>query len=376
MNLVRALPLATAVVWCCGPRSEVLRAAAPGPATCPVEGCDAAALPVGAAGRPSLGGCASVGDAPCGGLPAERCTEDALAIWGEAKDDRAVACVARMLSEACALDDGRACAYAGRLLIDGRGARRDVERGVGMLVRACDGGVVLACAAGIRSLGDPATARDVSGAVELRARLEIERACYGGQPDACYQAGLEFYSGRDSFPRDRARASGLYARGCDLGEARACNNLGDGLEYASGVGRDLERAAAAYTKACRLGEALGCANLGRLYEWGEGTAGDLPRARALYRDACCSGEGYGCMHGDMLARSAGVPRAGAAALAFWRNRCEHGRDGHACAFVGLLFEDGPDGVPRDESRSMAAMNRACDLGESRACEWVKGRSGD
>ncbi len=167
-----------------------------------------------------------------------------------------------MLSEACALDDARACGFAGRMLLDGRGAPRDVQRGLGMIVRACDGGFALACLAGMRALSDPPKARDVSDAPMLRARLELEHACLTGQQDACYQVGVFFYFGRDAFPRDRANAAAAYARGCDLGESRACNNLGDALAYGDGVGRDAERAAAVFAKACRLGEALGCANLG------------------------------------------------------------------------------------------------------------------
>jgi TPR repeat protein len=138
------------------------------------------------------------------------------------------------------------------------------------------------------------------------------------------------------------------------------------------VARDLESAASSFLKACRLGEALGCANLGYMTEHGEGVPRDVARARGLYREACTAGDVYGCLHRDLLAaEDAGAPRDPDRALAHWRHACEDGHVARACAFVGVMYEDGPDGVARDEEKSMQAMSRACDLGETRACEWVK-----
>jgi TPR repeat protein len=277
-----------------------------------------------------------------------------------------------MLADACAQDDARACAYAGRLSLDGRGISRDVQRGLDMLVRGCDGGVLTACVVGVRWLGEGSHNTDVPGGQDLLARLEGQKTCLSGQAEACFQIGVLFYYGREAFPRDRARSSRAFSRGCDLGDSRACNNLGDAMAYGDGVARDLESAASSFFKACRLGEALGCANLGYMAEHGEGVLRDVARARGLYRQACAAGDIYGCLHRDLLAaEDAGAPREPERALAHWRHACEDGHVARACAFVGVMYEDGPDGVARDEEKSMQAMSRACDLGETRACEWVK-----
>jgi uncharacterized protein len=276
-----------------------------------------------------------------------------------------------MLTEACALGDAGACSFAGRMWLDGRGVPRDEKRGIGLLVRACDGGVALACVVGVRWLGEPAHARDEPDAVDLRARLEAEHACLTGEPEACYQVGLLFYFGRNAFPRDRTRAVDAYERGCRLGAAQACNNLGDALAYGDGVPRDVARSASMFDRACRMGEALGCANSGQMFERGEGVARDRARARELYRLACAGGEIYGCLHAEMLAaQDAGVPRDPEGSLGHWRRACDR-RDPRACAYVGILYEDGPDGLARDADKSLEAMQRACELGEPRACAWVK-----
>jgi TPR repeat protein len=343
------------------------------PSACPIGGCGAEGARGDAVAAASPGYvCSSGGEAPCAGAPADEYTARALSIWSDATDLRDVACVARMLGDACSLDDARGCVFAGRLSLDGHGAPRDVRHGIDLLTRGCDGGVAMGCAVAAAWLGEPSHAAEVPGAQDLLARLEGQRTCLAGQSEACFQIGVLFYYGRDAFPRDRARSSKAFSRGCDLGDARACNNLGDAQAYGDGVGRDVESAAASFLKACRLGEALGCANLGYMAEHGEGVARDTGRARTLYRQACTTGDVYGCLHLDILAaEDAGAPRDPDGALAHWRHACEHERSARACAFVGVMYEDGPDGVARDEAKSLEAMTRACTLGESRACTWVK-----
>ena len=369
-----ALPLLVAAS-ACAPPALLVTPVIPGAgaaSVCPVGGCGVAENRWVAADDPSTAMCTAAGDAPCAGASPGECTARALSAWSEAIDDRAVACVARMLADACSLQDAHACLFAGRLSLDGRGTPRDVQRGLDMLLRGCDGGVAMACGVAARWLGEGTHASDIPAAQQLLARLEGERTCLVGQAESCFQIGVLFYYGRDAFPRDRASSSRAFARGCDLGDSRACNNLGDAMAYGDGLGRDVEGAASSFLKACRLGEPLGCANLGYMVEHGEGVPRDVPRARGLYRDACTAGDVYGCLHLDLLAaEDAGAPRDPDRALAHWRHACEQGRNARACAFVGVMYEDGPDGVARDEEKSMQAMARACDLGDVRACEWVK-----
>jgi len=304
------------------------------------------------------------------------CTERALSMWSEARGDGALACVAAMLEDACALDDARACGFAGRLRLDGRGVTRDAQRGVEMLLRACDGGFLTACVVGARTLADSADP-DIKDLLKQRVRFDLEQSCWAGQPESCYRAGFFFYLGHEAFPLDPVRATRLYERGCNLGDSRACNNLGDAFAYGQGVARDVERAAALFERACRLGEALGCANLGYMAEHGEGIDRDELRARTLYREACTTGEVYGCIHSEMMAaQDAGAPRDPAQALAHWREGCDQRRDASACAFLGILYEDGPDGMARDEAKSAQAMSLACELGNGRACDWMKSRGDD
>src|SRR5260370_7311237 len=106
-------------------------------------------------------------------------------------------------------------------------------------------------------------------------------------------------------------------------------------------------------------------------EHGEGVAGDRARARQLYREACVSGEVYGCLHAEMLvAQDTGAPRDSQRALSLWRRACALA-DARACAFLGVIYEDGPDGLSRATATSLQAMNTPCGLADARPSHCAK-----
>ena len=72
----------------------------------------------------------------------------------------------------------------------------------------------------------------------------------------------------------------------------------------------------------------------------------------------------------LSAQDAGAPRDSQQALVYWGRACTRGV-AKACAYVGIIYEDGPDGLTRYGDKSLEAMKRACGLGDDRACEWVK-----
>ena len=368
-GIVLLLAIVPTLAACRAAGSPVAPLAEP-PPTCPLEGCDKAKIAaIQSSAAPSV--CPGAGEAPCAGEPAPQCTRRALSAWTDATDERAISCIAKTLSDACALGDPTGCLYAGRMLVDGHGVQRDAERGLSLLVRACDGDVAIACRVAVRWLADPEHARLVHDGPILRQRLDMEHDCLSGTPDACFAVGSRWAAGVDGFPSDASRSAAAYARGCAAGHSVSCNNLGDAHEYGRGVPRDLEQAASLYQRACALGEALGCANLGHLLENGEGAARDVTRARALYADACrSSGDAntwaYACLHGEMTDSRGGLDA--------WQRACDRG-DARSCAFVGIAYEDGPDGIHRDRERSLRAMERACKLGDRRGCAWISGRSG-
>ena len=71
----------------------------------------------------------------------------------------------------------------------------------------------------------------------LEAEPLFEKACSGGNADACFYLGKMYGEGL-GVSQDYSRALPLYSKACDAGEAMACNNLG--LMYANGNGAPKE----------------------------------------------------------------------------------------------------------------------------------------
>ena len=144
------------------------------------------------------------------------------------------------------------------------------------------------------------------------------------RPDACYQMGILFYTGRDSFPRDRTQCGPrAYGRGWNVGEARAPATTSRTRSHTEKVwGAIWSAPPRRSTRHAASASRSGAATSGTCEEHGSGVRRDIGRARALYRDACATGDPYGCLHAAMLvAEDSGTPRDPPRALPYWVRRC-------------------------------------------------------
>ena len=149
-------------------------------------------------------------------------------------------------------------------------------------------------------------------------------------------------------------------KGCEAGKADDCNNLA--IQYeASRDPREKESAASflkeavrLYQQACDRGDDVGCGKLGWMYHTGRGVPEDLDRAVALYRGPCDRGNVGPCLSlGLALEQKAksGRPSDLLASVAAYERACELG-DSHesssiSCAKLANLHDGGsPDQVPR------------------------------
>ncbi len=217
-----------------------------------------------------------------------------------------------LLEVACALDDAEACVSGGLLRLEGRGGPVEaaegearVRRGLELLTAACQSGEGAACvrAATLFEAG-PVPVRDDS-----RALVYLQRACEAGVPGGCSALALRYLTGRGVAP-DRARALALYKQvgehyrtACEAGEPSACVELGQAHELGQGVPKEPARALAYQEKACALGEPAACLRAAWwLREGAEGVSPDAPRsstlesqAEALLDESCRAGSGVDCL---------------------------------------------------------------------------------
>jgi len=117
----------------------------------------------------------------------------------------------------CTAGDGAACSGLG----DRAAARGDVARAIHFYGSACAEDV----AAGCTSLGRIYEAGATGRAADYpRASQMYRRGCDGGDARGCYRLGLSYAKGR-GVSRNKVRARTLYERGCAGGATDACAAL-------------------------------------------------------------------------------------------------------------------------------------------------------
>lgn len=232
---------------------------------------------------------------------------------------------------------------------------------------ACRDGDGTAC----RELADPNDPADTF----------LRQACDLGDGEACYQLALEIGS-------DEERSVPFYEQACDAGIAKACTNLGWMYERGLGTRKDLDAALRLYrlgcnTTSCGRPNNLGCVNLGRFYRDGIGVKEDHVEAARLFRMVCerrpaddedaaniaraCSLAGTEMVFGRGKRALRDLQRG--------RELLEKGcaaNDAFGCFNLGVLYEFGGEGVAADRARAATHYRRACDMGDTEACERLSG----
>jgi TPR repeat protein len=183
--------------------------------------------------------------------------------------DRDPARAAHWLAQACERQDAASCLRLGEAYRGGLGVSPDDGKAAAAFSRACDLGAAAGCALYGNALVDGAgVARDPGRAASVYAR-----ACQGGHLVACARGGTLMEQGHDARAVDpHAAAAALYERGCALGDAASCFNLGALVGSGRGRGKDPARARELYRQACALGMRQVC---GLLALW------DAPGARHI-----------------------------------------------------------------------------------------------
>lgn len=200
--------------------------------------------------------------------------------YGVAKDQQRAAAIYR---QACGKGHGESCVNQALQDIESG----QVDRGVGLLRRTCEGGDRLACSAlGHHHVkGAPGSPPDPA-----RGEPLLVKACREGVRHACGVLGAVVGSKATS-AEDRRRADALEERACDLGGSVACLILGEQQLDANNP----SRAAHYFERACWIGAAQACGTLGALYDRGLGVSQNDSRALALLKAACRLGDPGSCV---------------------------------------------------------------------------------
>tara|TARA_R110000787_G_scaffold20114_22_gene59984 strand:+ start:715 stop:2139 length:1425 start_codon:yes stop_codon:yes gene_type:complete len=327
-----------------------------------------------------------------------------------------------MLEKACDRDQMRACQSIGWVIAQ-QNNPQSVSRRMGYHSRACEGGIVLACAGlteayanghGTEKSVEKALAyadiscRDMStrgcanaasyliAVLPDQAEAKLKQACDVDNIPACENLGLALLKG--VYGEDRvAEAAKPYERGCLASSAQSCTQLVNGMitdkltpadansvllmsetlcrsgatETCLQVAYHFGRAGAAPHPArsfraanagCNQGDATMCRWVAEDHRDGVGTPKNLEKAQSLYAWLCESGELVDCQDAaelKLLLTSAKAPEETGTTI------CDFG-DAEACRTLAWEYATG-DKRAQDTARATELFLTGCDKGNANSC---------
>lgn len=216
-------------------------------------------------------------------------------------------------------------------------------------------------------LGQAGVEAEEAGNPAAAAEL-YRQACGVDDGAACALLGSKYTSEGRGVEPDMSTALEYFQRGCDLGNAVACDAVGQVEAFRASAAEETESTAAAIAaagtaadeaeaaavdpsepapitfddmqKGCDDGAAIDCLTLGHMYRDGNGAPRDANRAVAMYRTAC-----------DI-------------------SKSDDEFGSYACHFAGAAFESG-EGVPQNLARALVLYQKSCKAGNDDSCEQAR-----
>lgn len=306
---------------------------------------------------------------PCSGLMPDACV--ALAIEEMEDSEGGIEEVLELFDLACEHGSHDGCARHAMATVQRSTSSNEIRQAFERADAACSNDVIRGCiVVATMFLQGQAVTPDAQSAADY-----FHRACHGPEEEqcgtsTCKSAGCMgvgmMYGGNFRLPFDPDRVDEYLGMACGLNDPVACQAYVD--FYATGRGRDLDFAIEIEDDACRAGVPTLCLTRGIRFMSFEGTRRDPDVARQAFE--------LGCQELDDVDNCL--------FLAFLEEQEENSTRAEEI-FDRICFEwDLPDYcaqiayeketaqlITRDMEGAMRYYGRACELGESRACERIE-----
>ncbi len=199
------------------------------------------------------------------------------------------------------------------------------------------------------------------------AAVYYRQGCDLGDARACTNLGVMFENGQGVY-RDDVKAAELYARGCENDDSFGCTYLGFMYHSGRGVPKSPVKAYEMFRLGCADSRSDACTHLGILYETGEGVSSrDYGRAGRFYSQGCAGHHAPGCRRlGLLYDKGLGVAVDPVQAAELYRLACG-GKDAPACTSLGLLYSKG-QGVEKNRDIAAGLYRKGCGYGDQSGCE--------
>ncbi len=189
----------------------------------------------------------------------------------------------------------------------------------------------------------------------------FKRACDLGTMEGCFSlANIYVNPGSSGLQHSPAESVKLLEVACTGGHGQACANLGTRYSQGLGVQEDQSRAVALYKMACEAKNTAGCYSLAKSLRDGEGLAVDASQALHLFERTCDELPESCLAAGRMHQGGRGIPKNLESAVRFFERACD-GKHESGCVDLAYAYQDGL-GVVADPARADALFELGCKLG--------------
>ncbi|MGH6695244.1 MAG: tetratricopeptide repeat protein [Sphingopyxis sp.] len=204
-------------------------------------------------------------------------------------------------------------------------------------------------------------AGDPAGAAKL-----YRQACGMDDGAACALLGSKYTREGGGVEPDMNRALEYFRRGCDLGNAAAC----DAVEQVEAFLASATEADGAAAEADSAAAAVAAAEAAAEPE--PDPSDPAPVTFEAMRQGCDDGAAIDCLTlGHMYRDGNGAPQDAARAIAMYRTACDISKSddpygSYACHFAAAAYESG-DGLPQDLARALQLYEKSCKAGNDDSC---------
>ena len=205
----------------------------------------------------------------------------------------------------------------------------------------------------------------ISGCATREFTIETARA--GAERG---DARAEFFLGKrcargEGVPQDYAKAAEYFRQAAAQGYAPAENGLGALYVQGTGVSQDYAEAVKWFQQAAAKGDPRGELNLGRALEAGRGVVTNMAEAMEWYRRAAAQGLLEAELElGGIYLGGRGWP-ADYNMARTWYEKAAQQHSAIAINALGVIFEEGGPGVPKDLTKAVGCFRQAALAGDGK-----------
>jgi TPR repeat protein len=243
--------------------------------------------------------------------------------------------------------------------------RRALQKAKSLFHDACQSGSTEACRQII--IDDGWLSPLAPDKPKLVARMK--QLCDANLATACFSFGQALQIGFNHFPLDPVQGREALAKGCNLGEARACDLIARALEAHDMEWSGPKAFPELFTIACDRGSDGACVTLAERYTQDPALPQALEHAAKAWETGCSLGNGTACAHyAQILLDGVQRPADPMRAKALFVAACPSGPEAACFSASTLLLKGEPD--VQDLARARDMLLLGCFKGPALECAHV------